>query len=140
KYANGITLSPDQTLLYVDDYRSHWVYSYQLQADGTPQFKQQYYWLHVPDTVDISQADGMRVDRDGRLYVTSKMGIQICDQAGRVNVIVPTPNGRISNLSFGGADNDTLFATCGDKVYKRKLKVKGAHAWDKPLKPAPPRL
>ena len=140
KYANGITLSPDQTLLYVDDYRSHWVYSYQLQADGTPQFKQQYYWLHVPDTVDISQADGMRVDRDGRLYVTSKMGIQICDQAGRVNVIVPTPNGRISNLSFGGADNDTLFATCGDKVYKRKLKVRGAHAWDKPLKPAPPRL
>jgi len=140
KYANGITLSPDQTLLYVDDYRSHWVYSYQLQADGTPQFKQQYYWLHVPDTVDISQADGMRVDRDGRLYVTSKMGIQICDQAGRVNAIVPTPNGRISNLSFGGADNDTLFATCGDKVYKRKLKVKGAHAWDKPIKPAPPRL
>ncbi len=140
KYANGITLSPDQTLLYVDDYRSHWVYSYQLKADGTVQFKQQYYWLHVPDTVDISQADGMRVDRDGRLYVTSKMGIQICDQAGRVNAIIPTPNGRISNLSFGGADNDTLFATCGDKVYKRKLKVKGAHAWDKPIKPAPPRL
>lgn len=140
KYANGITLSPDQTLLYVDDYRSHWVYSYQLKADGTVQFKQQYYWLHVPDTVDISQADGMRVDRDGRLYVTSKMGIQICDQAGRVNAIIPTPNGRISNLSFGGADNDTLFATCGDKVFKRKLKVKGAHAWDKPLKPAPPRL
>ncbi len=140
KYANGITLSPDQTLLYVDDYRSHWVYSYQLKADGTVQFKQQYYWLHVPDTVDISQADGMRVDRDGRLYVTSKMGIQICDQAGRVNAIIPTPNGRISNLSFGGADNDTLFATCGDKVFKRKLKVKGAHAWDKPSKPAPPRL
>ena len=140
KYANGITLSPDQTLLYVDDYRSHWVYSYQLKADGTVQFKQQYYWLHVPDTVDISQADGMRVDRDGRLYVTSKMGIQICDQAGRVNAIIPTPNGRISNLSFGGGDNDTLFATCGDKVFKRKLKDKGAHAWDKPLKPAPPRL
>jgi len=140
KYANGITLSPDQTLLYVDDYRSHWVYSYQLQADGTPQYKQQYYWLHVPDTVDISQADGMRVDRDGRLYVTSKMGIQICDQAGRVNAIIPTPNGRISNLSFGGAANDTLFATCGDKVYKRKLKVKGAHAWDAPVRPAPPRL
>ncbi len=140
KYANGITLSPDQTLLYVADYRSHWVYSYQLQADGTPQFKQQYYWLHVADTADISQADGMRVDRDGRLYVTSKLGIQVCDQAGRVNVIIPTPNGRISNLSFGGENLDTLFATCGDKVFKRKLKVKGANAWDKPNKPAAPRL
>lgn len=140
KYANGITLSPDQTLLYVDDYRAHWVYSYQLQADGTPQFKQQYYWLHVPDTVEMSQADGMRVDRDGRLYVATKMGIQVCDQAGRVNAIIPTPNGRISNLSFGGENGDTLFATCGDKVYKRKLKVKGAPAWDAPVRPAPPRL
>ena len=27
RYANGVTLSPDQTLLYVNDYRSHWVYS-----------------------------------------------------------------------------------------------------------------
>jgi gluconolactonase len=140
RYSNGVTLSPDQTLLYVDDYRSHWVYSYQIQPDGSLQYKQQYYWLHVADTVDSSQADGMRVDRDGRLYVATRMGVQVCDQAGRVNAIIPTPNGRISNLTFGGENGDTLFATCGDKVYKRKLKVKGANAWDAPLMPARPRL
>jgi gluconolactonase len=140
RYSNGVTLSPDQTLLYVDDYRSHWVYSYQIQPDGSLQFKQQYYWIHVADTVDSSQADGMRVDRDGRLYVATRMGVQVCDQAGRVNAIIPTPNGRISNLTFGGENGDTLFATCGDKVYKRKLKVKGANAWDAPLRPAQPRL
>ncbi|MGE0131303.1 MAG: SMP-30/gluconolactonase/LRE family protein [Blastocatellales bacterium] len=140
RYANGLTLSPDQTLLYVADYRSHWVYSYQIQPDGSLQYKQQYYWLHVADTVDSSQADGMRVDRDGRLYVTTRMGIQVCDQAGRVNAIIPTPNGRVSNVSFGGENFDTIFATCGDKVYKRKLKVKGANAWDAPSRPAVPRL
>lgn len=140
RYANGVTLSPDQTLLYVDDYRSHWVYSYQIQPDGTLAYKQRYYWLHVPDVPDESQADGMRVDRDGRLYVASRLGVQVCDQAGRVNAIIPTPNGRISNLSFGGENFDTLYATCGDRVYKRKLKVKGANAWDKPNKPAAPRL
>lgn len=140
RYANGVTLSPDQTLLYVADYRSHWVYSYQIQPDGSLQYKQPYYWLHVADTVDSSQADGMRVDRDGRLYVTTRMGIQVCDQAGRVNAIIPTPNGRVSNVSFGGENFDTLFATCGDKVYKRKLKVRGANAWDMPNKPATPRL
>jgi sugar lactone lactonase YvrE len=68
------------------------------------------------------------------------MGVQICDQAGRVNAILPTPNGRVSNLCFGGENGDTLFATCGDKVYKRKLKVKGAPAWAAPIKPAAPRL
>ncbi len=140
RYSNGVTLSPDQTLLYIDDYRSHWVYSYQIQPDGTLAYKQRYYWLHVPDVPDDSQADGMRVDRDGRLYVATRLGVQVCDQAGRVNVIIPTPNGRISNLSFGGENFDTLYATCGDRVYKRKLKVKGANAWDKPNKPATPRL
>jgi gluconolactonase len=139
-FSNGITLSPDQTLLYVDDMRSHWVYSYQIQPDGTLQHKQRYYWLHVPDNADDSGADGMRVDREGRLYVATRMGIQICDQAGRVNAIIPTPNGKISNITFGGENFDTLYATCGDKVYKRKLKIKGANGWDAPLKPAAPRL
>ena len=45
-----------------------------------------------------------------------------------------------SNISFGGENFNTLFATCGDKVYKRRLKVKGANAWDMPNKPAQPRL
>jgi len=140
RFANGITLSPDQSLLYVDDYRSHWVYSYQIAADGSLKFKQRYFWLHSPDTADESGADGITVDRDGRLYVTTRMGIQVCDQAGRVNAILPTPNGRVSAVCFGGENGDTLFATCGDKVFKRKLKVKGAQLWAAPLKPGKPRL
>ena len=140
KYANGVTLSPDQTLLYVADYRSHWVYSFVIRPDGTLTSKQRFFWLLVPDTSDQSNADGLRVDRDGRLYVATAIGIQICDQAGRVQSIIPTPNRRLSNLTFGGGQFDTLYATCGDRIYKRKLKVKGAQAWDKPIKPAPPRL
>ncbi len=139
-FPNGVTLSPDQSLLYVAEYRSHWVCSYQISPDGSLQFKQRYYWLHVPDTSDDSGADGMRVDRDGRLYVATRIGIQVCDQAGRVNAIIPTPNGRVSNLSFGGENFDTIFATSSDKVYKRKLKVKGANGWAAPVKPAAPRL
>jgi sugar lactone lactonase YvrE len=140
RYSNGITMSPDQTLLYVSDSRSHWVYSYQIQADGSLQFKQRYYWLHVPDTAEDSDADGMRVDRDGRLYVATRLGIQVCDQAGRVNCSIPTPNGQVSNLCFGGENFDTLFATCGDRVYKRKLMVQDAQAWAAAHKPAAPRL
>jgi sugar lactone lactonase YvrE len=140
KFSNGITLSPDQSLLYVDDTYSHWVYSYQVQPDGTLTNKQRYYHLHVPDTADDSGADGMRVDRDGRLYVATRLGVQVCDQAGRVNCIIPTPNGKISNLCFGGANFDTLFVTCGDRVYQRKVRVQGANAFEKPMKPKPPGL
>ncbi len=140
RFANGVTLSPDQSLLYVADSRSHWVYSYQVRPDGSLAHKQRYYHLHVPDTADDSGADGIRVDRDGRLYVTTRMGIQVCDQAGRVNAIIPTPNGRVSNVCFGGENFDTLFATCGDRVYQRKVKVRGALPFQPPFKPAAPRL
>jgi sugar lactone lactonase YvrE/enterochelin esterase-like enzyme len=80
KFANGVTLSPDQSLLYVADSRSHWVYSYQIQPDGTLAHKQRYFHLHVPDTADDSGADGLRTDRDGRLYIATRLGLQVCDQ------------------------------------------------------------
>ncbi|HWW01550.1 MAG TPA: SMP-30/gluconolactonase/LRE family protein [Candidatus Acidoferrum sp.] len=140
KFSNGITLSPDQSLLYVDDTRSHWVYSFQIQSGGLLKFKQRYFHLHVPDNADDSGADGMRCDSEGRLYVATRMGIQVCDQAGRVECIIPTPNGRIANLTFGGQDFDTIFAACGDAVFKRKVKVKGALPFEAPIKPSAPRL
>jgi sugar lactone lactonase YvrE/enterochelin esterase-like enzyme len=139
-YANGIALSPDQSLLYVSDYGSHWVYSYVIQPDGTLAHKQRFFWLHVGDADDQSFADGIKVDRNGWLYVATRLGIQVCDQAGRVNLIIPTPNGRCTNLVFAGEKFDTLYATCNDKVYKRKLATTGANAWDVPNKPAAPRL
>lgn len=138
--ANGIALSPDQTLLYVAEYRSHWVYSYRIQANGALTAKQKYFWLHGPDGEDDAGADGMKVDREGRLYVATRLGIQVCDQAGRVQCILPTPNGKVTNLCFGGRNFDILFATCGDMVFKRKLKIQGALAWAPPIKPATPRL
>ena len=140
RYANGVALSPDQSLLYVADYRSHWIYSYQVQPDGTLANKQKYFWLHAPDTADDAGPDGMRCDREGRLYVATRLGVQICDQPGRVHAIIPTPNRRVSNVVFGGEKFDTLFATAGDKVYKRKLNTTGAQSWDAPNKPPVPRL
>ena len=140
KFANGITLSPDQSLLYVADSRSHWVYSFQIQPDGSLAHKQRYYHLHVPDSADDSGADGMRTDADGRLYVATRMGIQVCDQAGRVNCIIPTPNGRVSNLCFAGPEGNRLIATCGDRVYQRKVKVHGTRTFEPPIKPKAPRL
>ena len=140
KFSNGLCVSPDQSLLYVADSRTHWVFSYQIQPDGSLAHKQRYFHLHVPDTAEDSGADGIRVDRDGRVYVATRMGLQVCDQAGRVNCIIPTPNGKISNLTFGGPEHNVIFATCGDKVYQRKVKVKGAPSFLPPHKPGNPRL
>ena len=41
---------------------------------------------------------------------------------------------------FGGPDFDELYATCGDKVLKRKLTAKGVLSFQAPIKPGAPRL
>lgn len=140
KYANGIALTPDQTQLYVTESATHWVWIYQILPDGTLANKQRYGWLHATDIEGNAWADGLKCDREGRVYVASRLGIQVLDQTGRVNVILPLPAGQASNLCFGGADFDTMYVSAGDKVYRRKLKVHGANAFDKPFKPTSPKL
>ena len=138
--ATGVAFSTDQSLLYVADGRSHWVYSYQIQPDGSLKHKQKYYYLHMPDDSDDSGAQGMCVDREGRLYVATKLGIQFCDQAGRVNGIIPLPQGPAVGISFSSETFDTLLVTNGERVFSRKVKVKGAAPHQAPTKPAAPRL
>lgn len=140
KFANGITLSPDQTQLYVTESATHWVWVYQIQPDGTLSFKQHYGWLHVPDNEDNAWPDGLRCDTAGRVYVASRSGIQILDQTGRVNAIIPIPSGQASNICFGSKNFDTIYVTAVDKVYRRKLRVRGANTFEKAYKPVAPRL
>ena len=137
---NGIVLSPDQSLLYVADTTGQFVYSFQIAADGSLRHKQPYFHLHLPDNSD-SHADGLCVDKDGRLYVASGAGVQICDQAGRVNAILAKPApGWLSNVELGGATLDTLYATGGTSVWRRKMKVQGFRYADGPITPEKPRL
>jgi sugar lactone lactonase YvrE/enterochelin esterase-like enzyme len=142
KYANGLTLSPDQTQLYVTESATHWVWIYKIKTDGTLEWKQRYGWLHAADADDNAWSDGIKCDTAGRVFVATKIGIQIMDQLGRVNAILPIPvsKGQSSNLYFGGPDFNILYITAGDKVFSRKLKTRGVNYFDKPIRPVNPRL
>jgi sugar lactone lactonase YvrE len=109
--------------------------------DGSLTNKQPYFHLHISDGKTDSGADGMAVDSQGRLYVTTHMGLQFCDQAGRVNGIISKPQNKwLSNVVFGGPNLDILFVTCADKVYQRKTKAKGVLSFHAPIFPPAPRL
>lgn len=138
---NGIIVSPDQTLLTVADSAGRFTYSFQIQADGSLVAKQTYGWLHLPDNVVRSGADGMTVDAAGNLYVCTLAGLQILDQPGRVNVILDRPHrGPMANVVFGGPELDTLFVTAGDKIFKRKVNAKGVFPFQAPVMPPKPGL
>jgi len=142
KFPNGVTLSPDQTQLYATESASHWVWAYKIKPDGLLEHKQRYGWLHVPDTDENAWSDGLKCDTAGRIYVTSRIGIQVLDQLGRVNAILPVPpsNGQTSNVCFGGPGFNILYVSCGDKVYRRKLRTMGANTFATPIKAASPRM
>ena len=142
KFPNGVTLSPDQTILYATESASHWVWAYSVNADGTLSNKQRFGWLHVPDTDENAWPDGLKCDTAGRIFVATRVGIQVLDQLGRVNAIIPTPpsNSQTSNVYFGGPSLNELYVTAGDKVFRRKLKTKGCHSFAKPLGPSNPRM
>jgi gluconolactonase len=142
KFPNGLCLNPDQTQLYVTESASHWVWVFSINADGTLSNKQKFGHLHVRDTDENAWSDGLKCDRDGRIYVTSLSGIQVMDQLGRVNAILPTPTakGQVSNLCFGGPNFDILYASSADKVFRRKVKVKGANGFEKPFKAGAPKM
>jgi sugar lactone lactonase YvrE len=138
---NGIALSPDQSLLLVADTAGQFVYSLQIQPNGSLTNKQRYFHLHMPDGATESGADGMTVDTNGTLYVATAAGLQFCDQAGRVNGIISKPQKAwLSNATFGGPDLSYLYVTCGDKVFRRKTKTMGVLPWKEPFIPRAPRL
>jgi enterochelin esterase-like enzyme len=136
----ALCLSPDQTLLYVAHQGSHWVHSFQIAPDGTLRHGQKYYHLHLPDTRTLDEIRDLKVDTDGRLYCATSLGIQVCDQAGRVNCIIPVPGGAVTGLCFAGPDAQTLVAFTQDRILTRRVKTRGANPLAKPNKPGAPRL
>jgi len=69
----------------------------------------------------------MAVDGHGYLFVATLLGIQVCDEQGRVAAILNRPDqadsslGPITGIAFGGADRQYLYAVVGNKVFRRHL-------------------
>ena len=61
-YANGVRLSPDESLLYVADSFSRWVWSFQIQPDGSLANAERFFHLEMPDDVESGPLRRMRTE------------------------------------------------------------------------------
>jgi enterochelin esterase-like enzyme len=95
---------------------SNWVWSY-INKDGKLTYGQQFYFLYA-------DAGQILYDASGYLYVASKVGIQVCDQNGRVRTILSLPSGAVESIAFAG---NHLFAISGGKLWVRRLQRSGTH-------------
>lgn len=124
---NGISLSPDQRTLVVSEYRGTNVWSYRVKDDGSLEAGSRAMTLRTPLNKADSGGDGSTTDTAGRYYVTSHIGIQVFDEAGRLMGVVakPTAKGCVS-VGFAGPGHGYLYACASDKIFRRKTKTSGA--------------
>jgi len=129
---NGIVVSPDQKTLYVancnlpgngnsaflpDDYKgvrpsgSGCVFAYNLLPDGSLQLKGK-----VIDFASETCPDGMKIDKEGNLYIALGDRVGIFSPDGKQIFEIKVP--RATNLCFGtGKYNRTLFIVGDRSIY-----------------------
>lgn len=120
---NGLALSPDEKVLYVGDTATQTVWAYDLAADGTASGKRLV--VDVTDESKPGRVDGLRVDREGLVYVTCPGGICVVDPARReVIERLATPK-HATNLAWGGPELSDLYITAQSDVYRVKTRARG---------------
>ena len=119
---NGITLSPDETMLYVADTSASRIRRFAVAADGTTSQKQDFATVPAPDGGAIDCAGNLYWASNaapGKIYVISPAGTQL----GTISV---GATDKPTNVAFGGADHQTLYiSTSPSKVYAYALNVPG---------------
>jgi gluconolactonase len=116
---NGITLSPDETILYVADYTASVVRTFTVAADGSTSGRK--------DFVSVSSPDGFAMDCLGNLYVASggsASTIQVFSPSGSKIASLPVGSS-LSNMAFGGSNGKTLYITAGKALYSLDMNLPG---------------
>lgn len=124
KVSAGLAYRPDGWLLSVADGESKWIYSYQMNRDGTLSNCERYYWLHVRDWEDDAGTGSICFAKEGRQFAATRFGVQISADDGPTQVILPVPDrSRVLGVCLGGRNKDTLYAFCAGRIWKRRVKV-----------------
>ena len=120
---NGIALSPDETVLYVNDIRTRDLMRYDLQADGS--LANGRVLLAIPRSeTRPGNPDGMKIDVHGNIWNSGPGGIWVISPEGEHLGTILLPE-RITNLAWGDSDAKALYATGPTMVTRVRVNVTG---------------
>jgi gluconolactonase len=119
---NGLAFSPDGKKFYVDDSKERNIRVYDLQPDGTLSNGRIFASEAGPPKSGVP--DGMKVDREGNLYVTGPEGIWVWSPTGEHLGTIAMPE-QPANLAWGDPDYGTLYITATKSVYKLRTNTQG---------------
>jgi gluconolactonase len=130
---NGLAFSPDEKYLYVtnwdirDIHHTKTLWRYDVQPDGT--LANGKIFFDFSFTEDEEALDGMKVDRQGNLYVSAPGGVWILDSNARLLGKIVTPE-RPANMAWGDEDGKTLYLTAHSSLYKIRIETGGKFSWE----------
>jgi len=119
---NGLAFSPDGRRLYIDDSERRDIRVYDVGPDGMLTNGRLFGKEEGPPHSGVP--DGIRVDREGNVFVTGPLGIWIWDPNGTHLGTIVIPE-QPANLAWGDPDYRTLYITATTSVYRLKTKTRG---------------
>jgi gluconolactonase len=121
---NGLTLTNDGKTLIVDDTIGPTVFAYDVQPDGTVKNKRPFAQLRDIPAGQESGADGLAIDRNDRVYITTVAGVQVFDAKGQYLGTI-TAGRQAANVAFAGPGKSTLYLTAREGLYRVKTLAQG---------------
>jgi gluconolactonase len=119
---NGLAFSPDGKHFYVDDSEQRNIRVYDVAPDGT--ITNGRIFGEEPGGKDDGVPDGMKVDKNGNIFVTGPKGIWVWDAKGNHLGTIAMPE-QPANLNWGDKDYRTLYITATTSVYRLEMKAQG---------------
>jgi gluconolactonase len=115
---NGIELSPDEKILYVNESVQRKIWSFDVDQSGNISNKKLF-----AEFSDFG-FDGMKCDKEGNLYVTrhGKGTVVVLDPKGAIVREIQLKGKRCSNLVFGGLNGKLVFVTLQDRKGMEKFR------------------
>jgi len=109
QFPNGICFSPDYQYVYIgSNHKNEYIKRYEYRSGK----------LYSGEVFVKENADGLKTDSEGNLYLATMKGIQLVSPTGEKIKLIRTPE-MATNLCFQGNE---MFITCPHEVYKTTLR------------------
>jgi len=129
---NGLAFSPDEKFFYVtnwdirDIHHTKTIWRYEVRTDGTLSHGKVFFDFNF--TEDEEALDGLKIDKEGNLFVSAPGGIWIISPDAKLLGKIITPE-RPANLAWGDKDAKTLYLTAHTSLYRVRVNTGGKFSW-----------
>jgi gluconolactonase len=123
-FPNGLAFSPDESVLYITDFRRGVIRAFDVAANGTLAKQTDRIFADLTGA-EPGGPDGMKVDVAGNVFCGGSGGIYILDPKGKKLGRIVHGRPETTNIAFGGDDWKTLYFTNWNYLGAVKVKIAG---------------